>query len=190
MQSAPPRMFQLSLLDHLRLSFGGVVHDYHAHTAMAAQLNRRAWQLRIVLILLLGGALAADIAALVRLNPSYAVVSAVLAGAALALFAAYVALNLEVKIHAHKWSASRLWLVREKYRALLSEMRDGTLTLEDVRKRRNSLTNELHAISLQAPIVARAEDRVLTDREIDAFLPESLRTTAPPPVGESSSQTH
>ena len=185
-------MFQVTLLDHLRMSFGGVVHDYYAHSSLAARLHRRAWQLRIAEFLLLGGALAANIMALVRLNPKYAVLGALCGGAALALFAVYVAMNLESRIHAHRWCASRLWLVREKYRALLSEIRDGALSLDDVRDRRNVLTAELHAIVEHAPAVDRpaylsarqalkvADERALSDEEIDAFLPESLRSTAAP----------
>ena len=194
-------MFQITLLDHLRLSFGGVVHDYYAHSAIADRLNRRAWFMRIGEFLLLGGALTANLTAIVRLNPRYAVVGAGLAGAALALFAIYVAVNLESRINAHRWCASRLWLIREKYRALLSEMRDGTLTLDDVRRRRNQLTHELHAIVQHAPMVDRpaslraretlkaADDRVLTDEEIDAFLPESLRRT-PPDSSSIAAQPH
>ena len=192
-------MFQITLLDHLRLSFGGVVHDYYAHTEIAARLNRRAWYLRITELTLLGGALAANITALVRLNPRWAVLSGVLVGVALALFAVFVALNLESRIYAHRWCASRLWLVREKYRALLSEIRDGSLAPDEIRERRNELTAEVHAIIQHAPAADRpaylnarqtlkaAEDRVLTDDEIDAFLPESLRSAAAQP---ENTKTH
>src|SRR5687767_3679186 len=192
-------MFQITLLDHLRLSFGGVVHDYYAHSEIAARLNRRAWYLRIAELALLGGALAANITSLVRLNPRWAIVSGVLVGVALALFAVFVAFNLESRIYAHRWCAARLWLVREKYRALLSEIRDGTLGPEDIRDRRDELTAELHAIIQHAPAADRpayrtaretlkgVEDRVLTDEEIDAFLPESLRSTA---TSNTPTQTH
>jgi hypothetical protein len=180
-------MFQLTLLDHLRLTFGSVVHGYRAHTDIALRLHRRAWQLRIGELVLLGGALAAIVTALIRGDWRYAVAGAVLAGAALVLFAVYVAIGLESRIYAHRWCASRLWLIRERHRALLSEMQDGTLTLEGVRQRRDQLMDELHAIVEQAPLVDRpayqsarqalttSVDTGLTDEEIDLFLPPSLR---------------
>jgi hypothetical protein len=183
-------MFQLTLLDHLRLTFGSVVHGYRAHSDIAMRLNRRAWQLRLGQLVLLGGALAANVTALVRSDPRYAVLGAVLIGAALVLFAIYVAIGLESRIYAHRWCASRLWLIRERHRALLSEMQDGTLTPEGVRKRRDQLMDELHAIVEQAPLVDRpayqsarqaltaAADTGLTDEEIDPFLPPSLRRGA------------
>ena len=191
-------MFQITLLDHLRMSFGGVVHGYRAHSQIAERLHRRVWQLRIGELVLLGGALAANITAVVRSDPRYAVVSAVVAGLALALFTLYVAVNLESRIYAHRWCASRLWLIREKYRALLAEMRDGTLTLDDVRERRDQLIAELHAVTEHAPLVDRptylsarqalsaAAETVLTDEEIDAFLPQSLRKASPDATAKAS----
>lgn len=191
-------MFQISLLDHLRITFGGVVHEYRAHSDVADRLTRRAWEVRIGELLLLGGALAANVTALVNRDPRYAVLSAVLVGGALVLFAIYVALNLESRVYAHRWCASRLWLIREKYRALLSEMQDDALTLDIVRARRDQLIEELHAIVEQAPAVDRATyraaretlkvkaDSVITDEEIDPFLPPSLRSTPPqqPPLAQ------
>lgn len=181
-------MFQITLLDHLKLTFGGVVHGYRAHSEVADRLTRRAWQIRIAELVLLGGALAANVTALMRNNPQYAMLSALLLVCALVLFAVYIAVSLESRVYAHRWSASRLWLIREKYRALLSEMKDGTVTLDEVRSRRDDLVAEIHAVVEQAPVVDRptleaarqtltaADDTALTSREIDPFLPPSLRT--------------
>jgi hypothetical protein len=184
-------VFQVTLLDHIRLSFGGVVHGYKAHSAIAQRLTQRLWMVRIGEMVLLAGALAAAITAAMRSDVRYVVLSAVLVGLALAVFTFYVAVNLESQIYAHRWCASRLWLIREKYRALLSEMRDGTITLETVRDRRDQLLTELHAITEHAPLVDRPTyqsarqaltapaDSALTDEEIDAFLPPSLRKVPP-----------
>lgn len=180
-------MFQVTLTDHIRLSFGGVVHGYKAHSELARRLTTRVWQLRAGQLGLLAGSLASSIAGILTGDSPYVVASAVLTGLALAFFAFYVAAGLESRISAHRWCASRLWLIREKYRALLSEMRDGTLSLETVRDRRDQLLLELHAIGEHAPLVdrpayqsARAAlsaipEEPLTDEEIDRFLPQSLR---------------
>jgi hypothetical protein len=115
-------MFQVTLLDHIRLSFGGVVHSYKAHSELARRLTARLWQLRAAELALLAGALAAGITGIIQTDVRYVIASAVLCGFALALFTFYVAVNLESRIYAHRWCACRLWLVREKYRALLSEI--------------------------------------------------------------------
>ncbi|HEV3486767.1 MAG TPA: SLATT domain-containing protein [Vicinamibacterales bacterium] len=192
-------MFQITLLDHLRLSFGGTIHAYKAHIAIAERLTRRLWHIRIGEFVLLAAAMASALAAGYRGQPRFAVLAAVLSGAALSLFAVYVAINLEARINAHRWCASRLWLLREKYRALLSEMRDGMLSAEAVRERRDQLLNEMQALDDHAPLVdlptyqsarqalATAAESALTDEEIDRFLPQSLRKDAldsgdaPPP---------
>ena len=183
-------MFQITLLDHLRLSFGSAIHAYKAHSAIAERLTRRLWQMRIAELVLLAGAVGAALAAAYRGQMRYAVLAAVLSCAALAVFTVYVAINLDACIYAHRWCASRLWLIREKYRALLSEMRDGMLTPEAVRERRDQLLNEMHAVDDHAPLVDRptyqsarqalasAAETPLTDEEIDAFLPQSLRKEA------------
>jgi hypothetical protein len=180
-------VFQITLLDHLRLSFGGAIHAYRAHAAIAERLTRRLWHIRIGELGLLGGALAAALTAAYRGDARYAVLAAVLSGAALGVFTVYVAVNLEARIYAHRWCASRLWLIREKYRALLSEIRDGVLSPEAVRDRRDQLLNEVHAIDDHAPLIDRptyhsarqslvtAAETAFTDEEIDAFLPQSLR---------------
>ena len=185
-------MFQVTLLDHIRLSFGGVVHTYKAHSELARRLTQRLWQLRAAELLLLAGALAASIAGLMKNDARYVVLSAVLTGLALALFTFYVAASFESRIYAHRWCASRLWLVREKYRALLSEMRDGTLTIESVRDHRDQLLLELQAIGEHAPLIDRPAyqsarealaampETALTDEEIDRFLPPSLRKVEAP----------
>jgi hypothetical protein len=144
-------MFQVTLLDHIRLSFGGVVHSYKAHSVLAQRLTQRLWQIRAAELALLAGALAAAGTAALRSDVRYVVLSAVLIGIALVVFTFYVAVNLESRIYAHRWCASRLWLIREKYRALLSEMRDGTITLETVRDRRDQLLIEIQSISEHAP---------------------------------------
>jgi hypothetical protein len=184
-------MFQVTLADHIRLSFGGVVHNYKAHSEIARRLTRRVWQLRAAELGLLAGALAASIVGVVTKDAPYVVLSAALTGLALGLFAFYVAAGLEARISAHRWCASRLWLIREKYRALLSEMCDGTLSLETVRDRRDQLLLELHAIGEHAPLVDRPAyqsarnalaampEEPLTDEEIDRFLPPSLRKLEP-----------
>lgn len=184
-------MFQVTLLDHIRLSFGGVVHSYKAHSELARRLTARLWQLRAAELALLAGALAAGITGIIQTDVRYVIASAVLCGFALALFTFYVAVNLESRIFAHRWCACRLWLVREKYRALLSEMRDGSINIETVRDRRDQLLQELHSITEHAPLVDRPayqsardalaapSESALTDEEIDRFLPPSLRKVEP-----------
>lgn len=193
-EPAGSAMFKVTLLDLLRLSFGGVAHDYRAHSAIAERLTLRVRQVQAGQLGLLAIALVLGIMAFVRDDVRYAAAAAVFTGLALVAFALYVAINLESRIYAHRWCASRLWLIREKYLALLSELPDGALTPEAIGERRDQLIAELHAVVEHAPLVDRqtyasarearavAAEKALTDEEIDAFLPPSLRKSATAPA--------
>jgi hypothetical protein len=78
--------------------------------------------------------------------------------------------------------------MREQYRALLSDLSDGAIEIDAVRRRRDELITELGAVYANAPpadhqayqtaadAVLTADERALTDEEIDRFLPKSLQT--------------
>jgi SMODS and SLOG-associating 2TM effector domain family 4 len=179
-------MFRLSVVDHVRLSFGHVVQSYTAHARVAERLAARVWQLKTVILTLLGIASAASVWALVGASRSLQVVAAIAAGLAFAAYAIYVALDLEPRMHAHRAWASRLWLVCERYRALLAEIRDGLLDNDELMRRRDALTQQVQAVYEHAPPADReayasaaaevaSKEGTLTDADIDKFLPASLR---------------
>jgi hypothetical protein len=124
--------------------------------------------------------------ALVGAARSLQVVGAIAAGLAFAAYAVYVALDLEPRVQAHRAWASRLWLVCERYRALLAEIRDGLIDNDALMRRRDALTQQVQAVYEHAPPADReayasaaaevaSKEGTLTDAEIDKFLPASLR---------------
>ena len=88
---------------------------------------------------------------------------------------------------AHAACASRLWLIRERYRGLLSDLQDGITDVDAARQQRDVLMEELHGIYASAPpadqqtyrtvgeTINTTDDGALTDEEIDLFLPKSLQ---------------
>src|SRR5262245_27200421 len=101
-------MFQLSLVDHIRLSFGHVVNSYRAHSRAAGRLAARAWRLRLVLVVVTA---ASAVAALLALNGDRRIqlAAAGLAALAFALYSISAALDLESRAYAHRACAARLW---------------------------------------------------------------------------------
>jgi hypothetical protein len=87
----------------------------------------------------------------------------------------------------HGSCAARLWPLRERYRALMSDLADGTIDVQTARIRRDALIDELTRVYEHAPpadlpeyqtaarAAAAATEGALTDEEIDRFLPGSLR---------------
>jgi hypothetical protein len=96
-------------------------------------------------------------------------------------------LDLDRSAHAHAACANRLWYVREKYRVLLSDLTDGAIEIEEARRRRDVLIQQLHGIYENVPpddvvayqaaakAVGSADEGLLSDEEIDLFLPKSLQ---------------
>jgi SMODS and SLOG-associating 2TM effector domain family 4 len=180
-------MFALTLVDHLRLTFGHVIYTHRAHAHIAARLALWNRVLKGAEIFLL---LTATITSIVLSNtgqPFLAIVTAVAASAAACVMIVRLVLDLDASITAHRDCSARLWHIREQYRALLSDMKDGTLTLAAARERRDALMNTLRAVYESAPpadrkvyeaarlAVPREHEAVLTDEEVDRFLPVPLQ---------------
>jgi hypothetical protein len=181
-------MFQLSLVDHIRLSFGAAATSYRAHARAAARLSARAWQTRVSVMILLGLATGASLLALTGIR-QFQIAAAVLAGLALLGHAIAISLDFEPRAYAHRTCASRLWQICEKYRSLLAEVHDGLVELPAVTARRDALMREVqivyeHALpsDRDAYQIARdalgAGESAPSDQEIDRLLPASLRQPA------------
>ena len=175
-------MFQLSLVDHIRLSFGSIVSAYEGHTDAAARLARWSWYAKLAILAALGAAAGTSIAAAVR-GGFYTVAAAVLSAAAFAACAAFVAVDPEARVYGHRTTAARLWLTCEKYRALLTEIHDQLIDVAAIAQRRDALLKEVAELFEQAPPADRATYEIArkalggaySEQQVDQFLPLSLR---------------
>lgn len=87
----------------------------------------------------------------------------------------------------HRDTAADLWVIREAYLSLLTDVGAGSLSLEEVRAKRDELQTALGAIYKSAPhttpkayglaqkALQRDEEYTFNDGEIDKFLPRDLR---------------
>jgi SMODS and SLOG-associating 2TM effector domain family 4 len=184
-------MFQLSLVDHIRLSFGSVATSYRAHARAAERLSARAWQSRVVVMCLLSLALGATLLGLIGARP-FQIAAIVLTSLALLGFAIAISLDFDARAYAHRTCAARLWLLCEKYRALLAEVHDGLVDLPAVTRRRDELMREVQVVYEHALPADRAAYEIArealgsgesapSDDEIDKLLPASLRHPARAP---------
>lgn len=138
-------MFQMDVAQQVRLSYEGIESACEAHAKAAMRLTRVAFWLRCTVLALTGGAALASAMAMSG-GHRWAIATAVLAAAAFALSAAYVGLNQQPRIHGHRASAARLWLICEQYRTLLAEMHEGLIDLPAMRDRRHALLQETAAV--------------------------------------------
>jgi hypothetical protein len=138
-------MFQMDIAEYVRLSYETLEDACQAHAEAAVKLSRLSSWFRVGTLAATGAAACvATVAATGR--PGWALAAAITAAAAFAVCAAYVGFNQQPRIHGHRACSARLWLVCEKYRALLAEMHEGLLDLPTLRDRRNVLLQEASAV--------------------------------------------
>jgi hypothetical protein len=178
-------MFHLTLVDHIRLSFGSVVSAYEGHAEAAARLSRWSTYAKLGTLALIGFAAAASVGAAVR-GGIYGSAAAVLGVIAFATCAGHVAFDPETRVYGHRATAARLWLMCEKYRALLTEIHDQLIDVPAIAHRRDALLKEVAEMFEQAPpadratydIARKALAAAYSDQQLDQFLPVALRRTS------------
>jgi hypothetical protein len=179
-------LFGLSLADHLRLTFGHVIYSHKLHATSAARYARWDRWLKAVEALLLLATAAAAAALVFNPDPNLAIAAAVAAALGMAVLIVRLACDFERSSLAHRVCSTRLWHVREQYRAVLADLKDGALTIEAARDRRDALMARVQQIYEHAPpadreqyqtarqSLAALDEARLSDEEIDRFLPASL----------------
>lgn len=171
----------------LRESYGRVVYSHKTQEKCADILFQRHQQIKLtqlaVSALVTGGVLSTFLIS----DTILSIVSAVLSTLLLAINAYTKDYDLGAIAQKHRQAGAELWIIREEYLSLLTDLRVGGLSLEAVRTRRDSLVTDLHGIYTGAPSTVNAayrkaqnalkqlEDMTFSDAEIDAFLPRELK---------------
>lgn len=183
-ESAPKKTI---LEAQIRECFGRVVYTHKTHEKCADLLLSRwnlikVWQI-VLSALTTGGFLAAVFGA----GPIGAVLGVIVSTCLLVLNAYTKNYDLGELAQKHKQAAGEIWLIREKYLSLITDLRLGLKSIGDLTLERDKLLAELHSAYNGAPSTTYAaykkaqlalkqlEDMTFTDKEIDAFLPAQLR---------------
>lgn len=95
--------------------------------------------------------------------------------------------NLAELAQKHRQAANDIWLIREKYQSLITDMVIGEKSLEIIQQERDVLMEDLHSVYSGAPsttykaykkaqqALKYSEDMTFSEEEIDAFLPSELK---------------
>jgi len=87
----------------------------------------------------------------------------------------------------HKQASNEIWLIREKYLSLLTDLAMGEKPIEQLQSERDILLESLHSVYSGSPsttfeaykkaqdALKTKEDMTFSDEEIDAFLPKELK---------------
>lgn len=173
-------MFNLTLRDHLQLTFTEIVKRHNAHAAKARSQARWGRRLRGSEALLVGGATIASAGAAYGYGQGLAIAAASMAGVALIVLLVNLTFDFDGSARAHATSGSHLWGLRERYRALLSDLHDGALSVAEARLRRDRLIDELKAVYDATSLIA-VEDVLLqppaaSDQNAAAPQPPAIRS--------------
>ncbi|MBP1625956.1 MAG: hypothetical protein H6Q00_431 [Holophagaceae bacterium] len=177
----------------LRECYGRVVYSHKTHEKCADILLKRHNRIKIYQILIsavvTGGLIAAlfDFGALAAYKKLGAYFAVLLSTILLVLNSYTKDYDLGEIAQKHRQAGADLWIIREKYLSLLTDLRMEVLSLDAVRSQRDQLVDDLHTVYTGAPntnhkayveaqkALKELEDMTFSDDEIDAFLPKELK---------------
>lgn len=187
-RSTPAEGERYVLESQIRECYGRCAYTHKTHEKMAersaASLRRFKWAQIILSALTTGGAVGVVFD---RSSVFFPYSTAVLAITLLILNSYLKDLDPGQLAQKHREAASDIWNIREAYLSLLTDIRDASFALPDLRKRRDELQMQLHKIYRIAPhtdskaygkaqdALKNKEDLTFSDGEIDAFLPAPLK---------------
>ena len=171
----------------LRECYGRVVYSHKTHEKCADILLERQGHIKLAQIIISAIVTGGIVSTFFDSGKAGAAISAVLSTGLLALNAYTKDYDLGEIAQKHRQAGAELWIVREKYLSLLTDIRTGDVSLESIRARRDALLDELHAVYVGVPStnfkaysraresLKKLEDMTFSDEEIDAFLPKELK---------------
>jgi hypothetical protein len=177
----------------LRECYGRVVYSHKTHEKCADILLARHkcikfWQI-VLSALVTGGLITAlfDFEALADYKKLGVLIAVAISTALLVLNSYTKDYDLGEIAQKHRQAGADLWIIREKYLSLLTDLRTEAFPLDVIRERRDLLLEDLHAVYTGAPstdykayseaqkALKEFEDMTFSDEEIDAFLPKELK---------------
>lgn len=171
----------------LRDCFGRVVYSHKTHEKCADILLTRLSRIKLSQIILSALTTGGFIAAVFGAGEIGALAGILVSTALLVLNSYTKDYNLGELSQKHRQAGADLWLIREKYLALITDLRMGEKPIEALQKERDDLLERLHAVYSGAPsttnkaykkaqeALKQLEDMTFWDTEIDAFLPKGLK---------------
>lgn len=177
----------------LRECYGRVVYSHKTHEKCADisfDLHKKIklWQI-ILSALLTGGLVTAffEFGTFADYKKIGAFIAVVLSTALLVLNSYTKDYDLGEVAQKHRQAGANLWVIREKYLSLLTDLCMEIESIEVILSRRDQLLEELNAVYTGAPstnykgyleaqkALKQLEDMTFSDDEIDVFLPTELR---------------
>ena len=175
------------LEEQIRECYGRVVYSHKTHEKCADLLLSRLSKIKIAQIVLSALSTAGFVSIIFGTGEAGAIAGGLVSVILLVLNGYTKDYDLGQLAQKHRQAAADLWLIREQYLSLLTDLRSNSSSEDELRERRDALLTELHALYSGAPstnfkayrkaqeALKNLEDMTFSDEEIDAFLPKSLK---------------
>lgn len=171
----------------IRECYGRVVYSHKTHEKCADILLRRNGRIKLTQIALSALVTGGVISTFLGAGHWGSGISVILSTILLAINAYTKDYDLGEIAQKHRHAGSELWIIREKYLSLLTDLCIGDTSLADIRTRRDELLQDLHGVYAGAPstnyeaykmaqkALKELEDMTFSDAEIDVFLNRELK---------------
>ena len=171
----------------LRECFGRVVYSHKTHEKQADILVKRLSWIKLGHIILSATIAGSFLVRLFGLGEIGTIIGAIVSAVLLGLTLYSKDSNLAELAQKHKHAANEIWLIREKYQSLITDLVIGEKRLEVIQQERDDLMEDLHLVYSNAPgtnssayakaqkALKQNEDMTFSNEEIDAFLPDELK---------------
>jgi hypothetical protein len=175
----------------LRECFGRVVYSHKTHEKCADILVSRLASIKLWQMILSAFTTGGFIAAIFDKRNVAVLIGASISTVLLVLNAYTKNYDLGELAQKHRQAAADLWLIREMYLSLITDLVMGEKPLEYLQTERDTLLKQLHSVYSGAPgttyqayrkaqkALQKSEDMTFSDEEIDAFLPKALKRAKP-----------
>ena len=177
------------LEDQIRECFGRVVYSHKTHEKMAEGCARALQRYKWTQIILSGLTASSAFSALLESSPFFKIATAVLSIVTIWMTGYLKNFDPGGSAQKHRDAAASLWVIRESYLTLLTDLRMRSIPDAEAEKRRGALQTQLAAIYKGAPhtngkayaeaqvALQKNEEYTFSDAEIDKCVPSSLRKT-------------
>lgn len=171
----------------IRECFGRVVYSHKTHEKCTDILLARLSTIKLWQIILSAITTGGFIAAVFGAGNVGAIIGIIISTSLLVLNTYTKNYDLGEIAQKHKQAANDLWLIREKYLSLLTDIKIGTKAESDLITERDALAIELYNVYSGVPstnvkaykkaqvALQQNEDMTFNDEEIDTFLPRELK---------------
>jgi hypothetical protein len=172
----------------LRECYGRAVYSHKTHEKCADILLNRLARIKLLQIVLSAITTGSFLTTILGSGKEAAVIGVVVSTFLLVLNAYAKNYDLGELAQKHKHAANDIWLIREQYLSLLTDVATRSKKDEEVLAERDRLVVALHAVYQGSPSTTYAayrraqkslkhnEEMTFSDGEIDAFLPKQLRS--------------